>query len=327
MTTLVCKICDNNRNRSFIAREMMYGTKDQFGYFECGNCGCLQLITLPKNIVEYYPDNFYAYQQPADKSYEVPSAIKSFIRRSRTNYLLTNKSLIGKIALRITGEYFSKTYDWNWLRKSNANTGSRILDIGCGNGKLLRALAEQGFSNLYGLDPFIKCDITYGPVTIYKKDLAQLEGSFDVIMLHHAFEHMPDPVSTLQQINKLLPPSGSLVIRIPLAGSYAWQTYGINWVQLDAPRHIFLHTQRSLAILARKTGFTIEETEFDSTSFQFSGSEQYMRDIPLKRMDYDADQSVFSENEMAEFKKRAAELNSLGQGDQACFYMKKVDKT
>jgi len=39
-------------------------------------------------------------------------------------------------------------------------------------------------------------------------------------------------------------PGGWCVIRIPTVSSFAWEHYREQWVQLDAPRHFFLHKVR-----------------------------------------------------------------------------------
>ena len=100
-------------------------------------------------------------------------------------------------------------------------------------------------------------------------------------MLHHSLEHMADPLEVFENLYRILKPNRFVLIRTPLASSYAWKKYGVNGVQLDAPRHLFLHTIESMRILAQKVGFEIDDIIFDSTEFQFLGSEQYMRDISL----------------------------------------------
>jgi hypothetical protein len=52
-------------------------------------------------------------------------------------------------------------------------------------------------------------------------------------------------------------------------------------VQLDAPRHLFLHTRKSFGLLAARAGLQIEKWFCDSTSFQFWGSELYQRKLPF----------------------------------------------
>jgi 2-polyprenyl-3-methyl-5-hydroxy-6-metoxy-1,4-benzoquinol methylase len=77
-------------------------------------------------------------------------------------------------------------------------------------------------------------------------------------MLHHSFEHMDNPCGVLKQIDKLLNPDGELLIRIPVSDSFAWRKYGVDWFQLDAPRHFFLHTTKSIALLAKNSGFVLK---------------------------------------------------------------------
>ena len=76
--------------------------------------------------------------------------------------------------------------------------------------------------------------------------------------------------------------------------------------------------------MAQKAGFEIRDIIFDSTEFQFLGSEQYVQDIPLmdeRSYKKTSSGSVFSEKDFSRFKEKAAELNNSGEGDQACFYL------
>ena len=42
-----CNICKNGLGKIHQVREMMFGFRDVFEYFECSGCGCLQLINPP----------------------------------------------------------------------------------------------------------------------------------------------------------------------------------------------------------------------------------------------------------------------------------------
>src|SRR5262249_24783334 len=109
---------------------------------------------------------------------------------------------------------------------------SRILDFGCGRGHLLRTLHYFGFKNLSGADLFISSDIHYPEnVHIYKGDLMDIEPGFDVVMLHHSFEHLMEPLKAIERINELLVPGGRCLIRMPVV-NFVWEKYGPNWVQL-----------------------------------------------------------------------------------------------
>jgi 2-polyprenyl-3-methyl-5-hydroxy-6-metoxy-1,4-benzoquinol methylase len=102
-----------------------------------------------------------------------------------------------------------------------------MLDIGCGQGRLLLRMSMGGFTNLTGVDPFIDSDIFYyDNIRIHKQDLEEFSDSkrkYSLIMLHHSLEHMPEQNQAFDSISKLLSPDGTVLIRIPLADSYAWE--------------------------------------------------------------------------------------------------------
>src|SRR5262249_6924860 len=140
-----------------------------------------------------------------------------------------------------------------------------------------------GFRRLTGVEPYIERDITYSrDVKILKRSIEDVEGAFDFIMFHHSFEHIGKPLSTSRGAYRLLAPGGRVMIRIPVSDSEAWRIYGTDWVQLDAPRHLFLHTRNSIQVLSHSAGLTLDEVVCDSNDFQFWGSEFYRRDIPLR---------------------------------------------
>ena len=106
-----------------------------------------------------------------------------------------------------------------------------------------------------------------------------------------------------------------MICRIPVATAWAWREYGEHWVALDAPRHLFLHTEDSMRRLAVASGFRIERVVYDSTSFQFWGSEQYRLGIPLmdpRSHHVDPKRSPFGKAQIAEWERRAEELNRRG---------------
>jgi hypothetical protein len=137
---------------------------------------------------------------------------------------------------------------------------------------------------------------------------------------------MEDPLAALRHVHRLLRKGCVALLRLPLANGYAWRKYGVDWVQLDAPRHLFLHTEQSLQVLAERVNLKIEETIYDSTAFQFWGSEQYRQDIPLRdgrSYAVHPDEAIFTREEIEEFDMLAIELNAKGDGDQASFYLRK----
>ena len=212
------------------------------------------------------------------------------------------------------------------ISMTKINYNSRILDVGCGAGNLLYSLNEIGFKNLVGVDPYINEEVIDGNVKILKKTVHELPDrqKFDLIISNHSFEHIPDQLETLLKISKILSEKGVCLIRMPVKTEYIWNRYGINWVQIDAPRHFFIHTIKSFTYLAKKAGLVIKNITFDSTEFLFWGSEQYKRDTPLKTEDsysVNPKKSIFTAKQIRKFRKMAKELNMNKQGDQAAFYL------
>ena len=53
-STFSCKVCGNHTNNiPYKAKELMLGLNHEFSYFECGDCGCLQIDKIPENIADY----------------------------------------------------------------------------------------------------------------------------------------------------------------------------------------------------------------------------------------------------------------------------------
>ena len=314
-----CRICGSERaHKVHQAREMMYGTRDVHSYIECGDCGCLQIEHIPVDMGRYYGANYYSFNQPTK------SHLRRWLASQRDRYAVLGSGVVGRI---LNSKSPTSQFDFLQPIQDSITEGTRVLDVGCGAGQLLRSLRSAGMTNVIGVDPFLDSDIEVsGQCLVRKANLGDMVGPFDLIMLHHSFEHMPEQQGTLQAVNSLLSPDGICLVRVPLVSSKAWRQYGVNWVQLDAPRHFYLHTSNSLTLVAERAGFECFDIRYDSGAFQFWGSEQYVRDIPLRDPSSYAinpSNSPFVASEIAQFALEAARLNSINDGDQAAFYLRR----
>jgi SAM-dependent methyltransferase len=294
---------------------MMFGLGGEFTYLECGQCGCLQLLDVPGDMAVYYPESYAAF--------ETHAPWKARILANWAAYAYGRRNILGFLLDQIYGPY----HEMPSVRRAGLPTDAWILDVGCGSGRLIRDMRALGFEHVAGVDAFIPSDIVHpNGVKVSRKRLEDVAGTFDVVMLHHSFEHMPEPAQALRRVAGLLAPRGLVILRIPVASSWAWKHYGIDWMHLDAPRHFFLHTRKSIEILARASGLEVESVVDEGNESQFLGSEQYRRGIPLM------DERSFMRGRFPEirqsklrrgYRRRAEELNRLGQGDWACFYLRK----
>jgi SAM-dependent methyltransferase len=307
-----CRICFSiAEHPTYCCREKMFGWADEFAYFQCVDCGCLQIADVPVDLSRFYPPNYYSFHiKPFPQT-----GWKSRLAGWRDHSAATGFGLFGKWL----GRFQPANPDVASLAAVPARRNMRIIDVGCGRGRLLSILHRAGFNHLVGADPFLPEDIEVLPgLQVRKLSLEQIQDKFDLIMLHHVFEHIESGGQMLQACREHLKPQGKILLCFPTADSDAWEQYRENWVQLDAPRHLFLHTRTSFKLLAEKSGLKIEKWVCDSSAFQFWGSELYRKNLPL----WDANgieikpESHFSKIEMKVFAERARKVNATQRGDQ-----------
>lgn len=291
---IFCQVCNGVRGTPHTAKEMMLGTKEEFIYWECLGCGCLALVDIPDDLGRYYPKGYYSF---------IPGPSKKLKKLKDSIYLSPFSFCVN----------WRRRTDLDVIRRVNLQKDMSLLDVGCGAGHLISSLRNLGY-NARGIDPHIDHDVRdHLGTKVEKKTLPEIEEKFDVILFRHSLEHMS--LDMLRIASERLKEFGTCVVCIPLVG-WAWGHYACHWAQLDAPRHLFLHTRESFTILARNSGFTVADVVYDSNEFQFWASKSYLDGIPLSKA---TKPSYFQRFQL---RRRAAALNALGEGDTAQFYLK-----
>jgi SAM-dependent methyltransferase len=136
---------------------------------------------------------------------------------------------------------------------------ARVLEIGCSTGRMLAMLQEQGYPNVWGVDPSPACAVSahdlYGVrvLTETVSSLAKSGEKFDFLIMVGVLEHIRDLEGTLATMHQLLTPKGRVYLDVPDATQFA------DWP--DAPyqqfsmEHINFFSEISLANLMRSRGF------------------------------------------------------------------------
>ena len=276
-----CKICGaSGEFTSYLAREMMQGTKDEFVYFVCDCCQCLQIAEIPENLGDYYGDDYYSFRIPGEQDMKFDTPVVSM---------------------------------------------EKTLDVGCGGGSWLMGKAKEGWGNLYGCDPFLKQEYHYGSrVTILNCSIHEIkeDGTFDYIIMSDSFEHMPDPLEVLQSVYRLLKKDGILIMTMPIYPNIAFEMFGTHWYQLDAPRHIFLHSKKSLKWLSDLCGLSILDITYNSCNTQFIRSYFYENGISYYEQDEILGQ-YFGTEDLEKLQEEAMTWNRKEFGDHVRITWKK----
>jgi len=293
---------------------MRDGTRELFQYNLCDNCQSLVLQNIPTDYKKYYT-NYYTGNK---KYYTINFLRKLFWRLRSFISMYLAYSLTAKISYNTM---------LKWAHLTRISYSSKILDVGCGNGDILFEFKKHGFSDLTGIDPFPPENMEALKSISISKDTIftyNTSCSFDLIMFNHSLEHMNDHERVLEKAMQLLHPDGKLLIRMPIINE-AFYNYLDNWVQIDAPRHIIIHSVKSFKLLAEKLGLEVTHIFYDSTTFQFLGSEQNLKDISFfaeNSYQVDKGRSIFSEEDFLKYKVMVKEYNATGKGDQAGFVLR-----
>lgn len=309
----------------------MFGTRDEFEYFECASCCCLSLKSPPDDFARYYPkDKYYSYHsKPTLKLVRNP--IRRWIKKKRDDaQCFGHQGLFGRLA--IYRANLDVVRFQRWFRSTNVrHQRARILDIGCGDGEMLVCLANIGFTDLTGVDPFLPQDSVIGPVQIYAEPLSILRGNkYDFIMLNHTLEHMQAQHETIRCISDLLKDDGTCMIRIPIVSRGPWKEFGVYWAEIDSPRHTVLHSELSLKYLVESAGLRLRRVDYEAEPFSYAVSEMYRRDVPLcdaesgKCRDW---RTFFSSSEINRFTTMAEQYNAPGWAARAAFFVDKSSLT
>ena len=150
--------------------------------------------------------------------------------------------------------------------------GRAVLDVGCGDGRLLNAICDGFGCTGLGID-LDQRRISAARVASKSAqfecglfEARQLNRKFDVVVSVAVLEHVIDPVGFLAQLRGALEPGGSIFGLTPNAGSLSYRVLGSWWRELlGIGQHIYLFSPESLRACAHEAGLEIVGilTDFD----------------------------------------------------------------
>jgi ubiquinone/menaquinone biosynthesis C-methylase UbiE len=142
---------------------------------------------------------------------------------------------------------------------SRVSPNARVLDVGCGTGDNLRIFADRGLE-LHGIEYASvsaahavrllgpRADVRTGSATT----LPYPNAHFDAVICIEVLEHVQDDVAAMQEIARVLKPSGVLVFTVP------YRRYFDHY--LKTMGHFRHYTRASAVEVLKKAG--LEPTEY-----------------------------------------------------------------
>ena len=250
-----CIVCGNDSwIFLFKANDRMLKVPGIFSEYRCKICGLVRLSPVPKNLKKYYPSkNYYSY---------APSSRKSFFGWLRS-FLIEHNLLSFVPAM------------------PQVMQKGRILDIGCGSGDTLALLSGLGWET-YGMDIDKRAiaaakrrGLTHVKLGTYKDLKTYPDNFFDAIRLYHVIEHLDDPNFCLTLAHKKLKKGGQIIIGTPNVSSLVAKIFRDRWYNLDAPRHLYLFSPKTLTKLVKTNELKNIKISFSSAG-GWVGSVQYI---------------------------------------------------
>lgn len=221
-----CQLCSGKNFRPYLE-------KDNWKLVKCRDCGLIFLNPRPtqEEIKKMYGPNQYNYLVDGKKYINVKNEMVP-------RYLETIKTI----------EKFKSV--------------GRILEIGSATGYFLQAARTCGWE-VYGVEICKKgveyANKEFGIETFWGtlEEANYPPGYFDVIVMYHTLEHLPDPLDVLKEVKKLLREEGLLHISVPNVSCWERIIQGKRWGAFALPSHLYCFSPRTLQKLCKRAGFTI----------------------------------------------------------------------
>lgn len=154
------------------------------------------------------------------------------------------------------------------LARRYAPDGGRLLEIGSGLGHLVAQLEDR--FQTFGVDVnhwAVKASLPVVKQTQLQvasaQDLPFSDSSFNVVIIKHIVEHLPEPQKAIQEISRVLAPGGILVLATPNLGSLLRPWKGTKWIGYQDPTHISLKPPEEWLALIRGAGFEFKRVFAD----------------------------------------------------------------
>jgi SAM-dependent methyltransferase len=211
----------------------------EFDLMECHSCSIVFLFPFPSEAVlaALYSDGYHSHVNTSAASNPLVKAIRyGCLLPYRLRYGIETGTL----------KPFGR---------------GRLLDVGCGAGDYLAAMASLGWE-CSGIDVGeTALSLAHGKVPGARLHRGSIESAsfprqaFEVVTLWHTLEHLPDPLKTLDRIHNLLAPEGRLLVAAPNIDSFEARVLGSRWLEMDLPGHLYYFSLKTLRALLERAGF------------------------------------------------------------------------
>lgn len=276
----LCTVCGKDSNFIRVREDVKDWTFGCVGgnwsYDECKNCQSLVLNPRPKqNYISLAYQSYYTHSDSSD---------------SRLMQKLENEIIYHWFKTSI-GDRFNSRFSFLFkglksilyykfpLNQFDSAVCGNMLDIGCGNGKVMQILQNNGWdvkgvefdNEAAQLAQSNGLQVKVGSYEVAK----EFNELFDFVIASHVIEHIYNPKELIDIMLNLLKVNGKALIVYPNPESFWHKIFKEKWRGLEAPRHISLPSKNWLISYIKSLGdYKVEF--YKSNSITFWGSYKIM---------------------------------------------------
>lgn len=240
ITLTSCPVCGSTHIEKVFDTADYFSSGEIFPVWGCKDCGFRFTNHFPSEdlIGKYYDSTDYISHSDSHRG-----LINKLYHLAR-HYMLSQKV--------------------NLVSRYMEDQSGKLLDIGCGTGYFLHVAQKRGFT-VAGIE---KNELArthaitrFGLDVKDEKSFFEMAGlSFNIVTLWHVLEHLEQLNESLEKINDILTPDGTLVIALPNCRSYDAEFYKERWAAYDVPRHLWHFSPGAVEKLLSKYHLKIIDT-------------------------------------------------------------------
>ena len=263
-----CLLCGNEGVFLYRAlRDRLFEAPGTWSLMRCPNCDLIWLNPqpLPEDLYKLY-ESYFTHEAPQTahvshawlrRAYSIVKEGYLAVKYGYGNALIPFwKKCCSIFMVLDPGRRADLDCSVMYLR---ARPNGRLLDVGCGNGELVKRMQDLGWTvEGVDFDPIAVENLQKEglPVRLGTLEAQQYpDNHFDAITMSHLIEHVHNPLQLLRECRRILNPSGRLVVTTPNSKSLGHRMFKYHWLALDPPRHLHIFTALTLRGLGEKAGF------------------------------------------------------------------------
>ncbi|MDD4202168.1 MAG: class I SAM-dependent methyltransferase [Candidatus Omnitrophica bacterium] len=229
-----CPLCrTRDHTILYTGSDYEYFLPGDFFVSRCNNCKLLFQNPRPPfhEILRYYTEEYSPYKK-------VGSELMQWIR-----YILLVRPKVSEL-------------------KKLIGNNAKVLDVGCSTGSFLLELKKWTSWQLEGVEPKqeaaqlgLEQGLKIYPTTLEDANLQS--ESYDLIVMNHVLEHLPNPREITEVSFKLLKKGGYFYGFVPTSDCIEQKIFGKYWQGYHLPRHLTWFSKKQLKVFLEGFGFTL----------------------------------------------------------------------